>query len=229
MTPEHRPPAPPGLTRNRPPRPTGLRQQKKQRTRTALWCSAMRLFAERGMAHTTVADIAEAAGVSERTFFRYYPSKESLITGTWRTLCENLAMLVAARPREESLLRSVSVCLPGTYVRSFDSPDIDGEIRNGMRNMMRVVSASPEMSYQINRHSFEMKHRFAELLCSRWGADVSSDPRPLALANAAQSLARESLYWWVRDTSKSITEIAREMCDATLSAGAPLQPQPLGG
>jgi AcrR family transcriptional regulator len=223
MTPDHRPAGPPGPARTRPARPIGLRQQKKQRTRTALWSEAMRLFAERGMAHTTVLDIATAAGVSERTFFRYYPTKESLITGTWRALCDNLAALVSTRPREEPLLRSISACLPVTYLRTFDSTDLDGEIREGMRNLMHVVTTSPEMSFVVNGYSAELKQRLAGLLATRWGMDVSSDPRPLAQANAAQSLARESLHWWIRDTSKAFTEIAREMCDATLSMSAPAQ------
>jgi len=58
---------------------TGLRQRKKQHTRRALFEEALRLFAERGYDQTTTADIAAAAGVSPRTFFSYYPTKEDVV------------------------------------------------------------------------------------------------------------------------------------------------------
>ncbi len=58
---------------------TGRREANKRATRQALQQAADRLFAEQGYAQTTVRDIAEAAGVTERTFFRYFGGKEELI------------------------------------------------------------------------------------------------------------------------------------------------------
>ena len=57
----------------------GLRQRKKIRTRGAIQHHALRLFRERGHEATTVSQIAEAAEISESTFFRYFPSKESVV------------------------------------------------------------------------------------------------------------------------------------------------------
>ena len=57
----------------------GRREAHKQATRQALQQAADRLFAEQGYGATTVRDIAEAAGVTERTFFRYFTGKEELI------------------------------------------------------------------------------------------------------------------------------------------------------
>jgi AcrR family transcriptional regulator len=57
----------------------GLRERKKAKTRAAIRDHAMRLFEEQGYASTTVDQIAEAAEVSQSTFFRYFPTKEDVI------------------------------------------------------------------------------------------------------------------------------------------------------
>ena len=57
----------------------GLRERKKRRTREAVRSAAFELFQENGYPNTTIEQIAEAAAVSPRTFFRYFPNKASLL------------------------------------------------------------------------------------------------------------------------------------------------------
>ena len=57
----------------------GLRERKKARTRAEIQRQALRLFREQGYEGTTVGRIAEAAEVSESTFFRYFPTKEDVV------------------------------------------------------------------------------------------------------------------------------------------------------
>lgn len=57
----------------------GLRERKRQQTRRELISAAVRLFEMRGYEQTTVAEIASAAGVSTKTFFNYFASKDEVL------------------------------------------------------------------------------------------------------------------------------------------------------
>jgi len=77
---------------------TGLRERKKQETREALTRAALELFVERGYDETTLAEIAESAGVSTRTIFAYFPGKEDILFSTVQTTLDALAQALAERP-----------------------------------------------------------------------------------------------------------------------------------
>ena len=57
----------------------GLRERKKRQTREAIAAAAMALFHARGFDEVTVAEVARAADVSEKTVFNYFPTKEDLV------------------------------------------------------------------------------------------------------------------------------------------------------
>jgi AcrR family transcriptional regulator len=85
----------------------GLRERKKQRTRETIALAAHKLFAERGYHETTLPDIAEAADVSTRTIFAYFPSKEDILFSDFEVLKEALAQALADRPQGEEALETV--------------------------------------------------------------------------------------------------------------------------
>ena len=100
----------------------GRREAHKQATRQALQQAADRLFAERGYGATTVRDIAEAAGVTERTFFRYFAGKEELIIEDALGWLPVLLEAVRARPGRE---------------------DVATALRQAIREVGTLLSASP--------------------------------------------------------------------------------------
>jgi AcrR family transcriptional regulator len=76
----------------------GLRERKKQRTRETIIKAALELFADRGYAHTTLEDIADAAEVSTGTLFAYFPSKEDILFPEERPFYEELKQRLEQRP-----------------------------------------------------------------------------------------------------------------------------------
>jgi AcrR family transcriptional regulator len=78
--------------------PVGLRERKKRKTRDTIVRVALKLFDERGYEQTTIAEIAEAAEVSPRTIFAYFPSKEDILFPTLPEAEERLARALRERP-----------------------------------------------------------------------------------------------------------------------------------
>jgi AcrR family transcriptional regulator len=81
----------------------GLRERKKRQTREAIAQTAMKLFAARGFDAVTVADVARAADVSEKTVFNYFPAKEDLV-------------LHGGEERRAALVDAIRTRLPGSSI-----------------------------------------------------------------------------------------------------------------
>ncbi|MBC3841403.1 TetR family transcriptional regulator [Streptacidiphilus sp. 4-A2] len=105
-------------------REPGRREKNRQRTHRALVEAAARLFQEQDFESVTVRDIADAAGVGERTFFRYFPSKESLVLQQVRDLIPMLAEAIRARPTAEAPLTALRNAVLGLARREDASPTI---------------------------------------------------------------------------------------------------------
>src|SRR4051812_32379863 len=78
--------------------PLPVRERPRRAVRGELTQLAVDLFVEKGYDETTIDDLAAAAGMSKRTFFRYFASKEELVMGKYEVFGEQLAEDLAARP-----------------------------------------------------------------------------------------------------------------------------------
>lgn len=97
-----------------------LRERNRERTRQEIAAAAFALFRERGYDATTVELIAAAAGVSTRTFFRYFPTKEDVVFGDHDLAVARLRSALAEGPAGEPPLRRVrravlAVQAPGRF------------------------------------------------------------------------------------------------------------------
>jgi AcrR family transcriptional regulator len=96
----------------------GLRERKKEHVRTAIQREALRLFTEHGFEQTTVEQIADAAGISPATFYRYFTSKEdSVVTDEYDPI---IIQLLMERPADEPLIDSIRAMMTGVLVTYFD-------------------------------------------------------------------------------------------------------------
>ena len=83
---------------------TGLRERKKQQTRDEIARAAMKLFTKRGFDAVTVAEVAAAAGVSEKTVFNYFPAKEDLVFPEGQERWHDLVHSIRERPPGTSVV-----------------------------------------------------------------------------------------------------------------------------
>ncbi len=87
--------------------PTNRHEQRRRSTHEALRQAALNSFARKGFANVTVAELAREAGVTERTFFRHFPTKEAVLFQDYETQLEWLADALAQRPASESLFDAI--------------------------------------------------------------------------------------------------------------------------
>lgn len=102
---------------------SSLRERKKRATREALRAAALRLALERGPENVRVEDIAEAAGVSPRTYNNYFSSREqAIVAAVAADRAGHVAAAVTARPPEVGLGDAVIDAVVGQYTDSGDHP-----------------------------------------------------------------------------------------------------------
>lgn len=96
----------------------GRRERKRRETRTRISDAAMSLFLEKGYVAVTVDEIAEAADISKRTFFGYFPAKEDVVTAWQEKFNEPLVAAIAAGPEGETPFQALERAMLDTLLAS---------------------------------------------------------------------------------------------------------------
>ncbi|WP_378571607.1 TetR/AcrR family transcriptional regulator [Nocardiopsis mangrovi] len=156
----------------------GLRERKKARTREALVDAALRLFAEQGFGPTTTEEIAAAADVSQRTLFRYFPTKEDIILDVQDEIEEAFRLKLAARPAAEHPVDSLITALTAAW------SEVDASVLNAHLRIMRLSDESPKLLAAHLQRSAVNLDLLASLIAHRTGTDTAEDPRPELVAAA---------------------------------------------
>jgi AcrR family transcriptional regulator len=172
---------------------TGLTERNKQRTRREIAEAAGQLFIERGYTATTVQDIASAADVSPRTFFRYFPCKEDVITEIASASMDDVLGHLAGHDANESLGSVLKAAFTAVLGPAIDDPD-------AARAFQFMLRDTPALRGRWLEEQRRNRDRLAEEL--RPWFDQSSGPVAAHLAAGAALLAiDEVMTLWADDPS----------------------------
>ena len=169
----------------------GLRERKKQATRKALREAALRLALERGTDNVRVDDIAEAAGVSPRTYNNYFSSREQAIVAAVTADREaRIAAAVAARPGDVPLAEAVTEAI----VEQFTEPD-DHDQR-----ALLLITTRPSLRNAFLGTAAEIEDPLTRVIAARSGGDGHTAH---VLSASVAAAVRVALQRWLTPAASS--------------------------
>jgi AcrR family transcriptional regulator len=165
----------------------GLRVRTRQAVRAQLAELAMGMFLERGYDETTVDEIAAAAGMSRRSFFRYFPSKEDVVFGE----AEEAAERVAAEIRDHPGGASAWDCLHAVLRREHE------QIHDVHRTLseLRLIESSPALRARLAVKREQMRASVQQALREREGAELDEFTADLLVSAAGAALEAVDREW----------------------------------
>lgn len=142
----------------------GLRERKKIRTRETIRREAFRLIQEHGYAATTVEQIAEAAEVSPSTFFRYFPTKESVL------LADDMDPMILNALEEQPADLSPSQAVRRAYQAAM--ANLSEDQREFENTRQRLMFSIPELKAAMYDEYYRTITTFAEAVGRRIDRDA---------------------------------------------------------
>jgi AcrR family transcriptional regulator len=161
------------------------RERKKLQTRTALVHAALTLFNAKGYEHTTVREITDAVDVSERTFFRYFASKEDLTLSFIRDSQEAFLAELIARPASEPPFAALANAFRSSMNKLTAA---DEQLDEPLYLLVvKVIDTTPSLVAGLLRDMHGRDDEIIRVLAEREGVDPETDRRPriAALAHGA--------------------------------------------
>ncbi|WP_218001002.1 TetR/AcrR family transcriptional regulator [Nocardia aobensis] len=164
----------------------GLRERKKQATRVALREAAMRLALERGPDNVRVEDIAEAAGVSPRTYNNYFSSREEAIVAAVAADREaRVAAAIAEQPAGARLASAVTEAIVAQYTDPGDRH----------RDALLLITTHPALRAAFLDTTTAITPALEDVIAARLSETSGLTARVLAAAVAAA--VRVALEQWL--------------------------------
>lgn len=170
--------------------PMGLRERRRRETSADIRDAAVRLALERGFDKVTIEEICAEAGISTRTFFNYFPNKESAIAyGPSDIPAELVADFVAAGPAPYSVVLAELITLAAHHLR--DVPPL----REQAAHMLELAKTSPAVlaAFLADLERFQLQ--LTDIIVRRQG--MKPDDEMAALISAlALTAVRSGLEKW---------------------------------
>lgn len=189
---------------------TSRRESNRERTRAALYDAVLTLIETEGPEALTADRVADAAGVSRRTFFNYYPSIDALIAAGLEHLLWRLSDAMASRPAEESLHDSAIGVIEDVLTL---------DVLTSTTRVWRAIDCSPA----AGRYALEALGRHNEALAHEWArerlarAGVASDALQESVIMGAYGAAFDAARrHWLRTHEGPVDEEDRQVFLATV-------------
>jgi AcrR family transcriptional regulator len=195
----------------------GLRERHRKRTAADLEEAALQLFCERGFDAVTIDDIATAADVSRRTFFRYFASKEDVILSDHPRRLDELQAALDRRPADEP-------ALPALRHAIMSLADAYAEEREHMLRRFSLMTATPALQARSLCLQRNWETSVTEMLAARMGVDPARDLRPGVVAATTMAAMRVATANWLAGGGRGelpvIVATALDLLDGGLQAAA---------
>jgi AcrR family transcriptional regulator len=163
---------------------SSLRARRRRSTRREIARAALNLVLERGLADVTVEDIAEAAGVSPRTFFNYFPSKKSAVVAGPEPLPDE-AIEVFVTDRRTPVLDGLRLLLTSADLSRQDERQIVCQVQ-------QVVVQNPDLIPVLHERLMAFESVLADAVARRLGVSVEDD-LPVVTAAVCTTLLRVAM------------------------------------
>ncbi|MFD0560576.1 TetR family transcriptional regulator [Stackebrandtia endophytica] len=167
----------------------GLRERTRRAVRAELAAIALDLFAENGFEETTVDEIARAAGLTKRSFFRYFPTKEDAVFAGVDVTGEQIVHDLLVRPVDEAPWQSLRIVLVESERRIHAS----GQAVAGLK----LIESTPSLRAKVHEKRSQWRQQVSRTLCDRPGAELDEFTADL-LTNAATAALDTASQAWLR-------------------------------
>lgn len=172
----------------------------------------MELFLERGYQQTTVADIAERAGLTARTFFRYFADKREVLFGGSAALEANMVTALGAAPESSPPLAAVAAALDA-------AADMLGERHSFAKKRQAVIAANAELRERELIKMATLSQALADGLRNRG----VPDPEAGLAAETGVAVFRIAFESWVNGTPRR--DLSDVMSESMTQLRAVVAPQ----
>ncbi|MBQ6641855.1 MAG: TetR family transcriptional regulator [Saccharopolyspora sp.] len=196
----------------RPDEPTDRRRRRPARTRASIEEAALKLFTEQGFDATTVEQIAEAADVAPRTFFRHFPSKDAVLFGDTTHETERMRQVLHSRPVGEHPMRSLTAVLLDTAERV----ELDRQQHLLRARLLESLEATGD--YEFHMLHRRWVHDVVDELIQHCDAADGADPRLYTWAIVLMSCFGSAMRTWLARTDGApLREVFTALLDETAS------------
>lgn len=185
----------------------GPRERKQRQLRLEIGEVALGLFVKRGFDETTIEDIAEAAGISRRTFFRYFETKEDVLLWRLRYSSEQMGAALEARPAEEPPLLAVRRALDVVHENYSQEPERH-------RAYLRFLLETPRLRAHLLDTQEHWRATLSRVLATRLGAGVGNEEKARLIAAVAIAAQDVAVRRWVAEGTRNLKEYTDETFEA---------------